>query len=1296
MQFCELFCVYDGTVLIILLSCSMNRFFGAALSVVFVFFLQFIDIQAQNFQKQINVTWNQTLIFEQENGDKKELLYFDGAIGSPDFPQLPMYFERMPVSTYFEDYDVTVSGERYEKMSSYEEALIPSDFQAHQLSVSVKTVVEKKQNYAVLTFVPIRKTRAGGYEKLMDVTISISPRLSTKGTKADRTYAAQSVLASGSWYKVGVAQTGMFKVTYEDLVAMGASGSQLSSSLISIFGNGGGMLPESNDAPRYDDLCELPILIVDGNDQVFNAGDYFVFYAQGPHSWTYSQNSHRFNHQYNIYNDYTYYFINLDPGVGIKKRITVLDNSALAPAQTVNTFTHYGYHEVDILNIGEAGRCWLGDAYDATTVRSYSFALPPSTGQQAVLNLSVAAQSARVSNFTVALNNATLGVASIPALSGANMVESETRDFTFIPNSTTMNITLTYSKPTTSSVGYLNYMEWQMQGQLQMYASQFPFCNVELVLNSDVARYVIADASNNVRVWDVTNPTSPVQMQGDLLGNTFAFNAVSDSMRRFVAFNGAAFYSVNRVGRVENQNLHATSQVDMIIVTYPEFNSQAERLAAFRAEKDGLSVKIVTPAQIYNEFSSGAQDVTAIRDYMKMIYDKSGGVYPRYLLLFGRPSYDYRGRENTCKLYVPNYQTSSAVNESSLRSNDDYFALLDDNEGENCVGFLDISVGRFPVTTLAQSQIAVNKSINYSATEILGEDHPLTSNFGDWKNVATFVADDEDGTTHIRAADLAATLAGQNNPNINLDKIYLDAYQQVTYSASQRYPEAAAAINHRMNAGCLLFAYVGHGGKNGWATERIVELTDIKKWSNRYNQPWMITLTCEFGWYDRSLISPAELVFLNANGGAAGLVTTSRVAFTGSNQQYATAFYSNIFMEDNGTPKTIGEINRVAKNSAGGAANTLNMIYVMGDPSMRLAMPRYHVVTDSVNGKAVADGIDTLQALSRVTIVGHIADDFGNILSDFSGGLYPSIFDKKVINNTLQNDVGSSYFEFEVQKNILFKGNVTVKNGQFRFSFIIPKDINYSYGKGKFSYYAYSRTAEAAGAFGDAVIGSMSNESFNDVKGPDIELFMNDENFVSGGTVNQSPTLIVKLKDEYGINTTGNGIGHDLVAIMDDNTQIILNNHYEAARDSFNCGQVRYPYEKLKVGTHKIKVRAWDILNNVSEQTIEFTVASDEALTIDHVLNYPNPFTTQTAFYFEHNQPGVMLDVMISIYTISGKLVKTIETSELSDGYRSSPIPWDARDDFGDKLAKGTYIYRLKVRTPNQQSAEKIEKIVIL
>lgn len=1270
----------------------MNRISWAGIVLFFLITAQHIDNQAQNFSKSIQITWLEPWLYEDEEGVKSESLLFSGSISDEEFPTLPCYYAHFPVDADYAGYEVALSDEQYEPVPREQVRLIPSDFARPSVSVRAETVYEKKRPWVGFSFIPLRKA-AGGYERLTSATVTIRGR-GVRKAEATRSYAAHSVLQSGNFYRITVPETGIYKVTYNDLTTLGASVSGLPSARIALFGNGGGMLAESNAVSRHDDLQEMPIEIHDGGDGTFDPGDYFVFYAEGPHSWSYNNVEQRFTHSFNLYTDKASYFVTVDAGVGEKLRVTEVDHSSLTATGSATTFTHYGFIEEDKLNLKEGGRVWLGDKFDATTTATYTLALPaPPTGAGR-MTVAVATTSVRYSTFAVSLDGQTIGSVGLQPTSGGNYADQVTRDLNFSASAGSHNLQLTYSKPTSSSVGYLNYIEWQIECQLRAGNGAMPFCAPQTMVDA-VTQFFLANATGDTKVWDVTEPHGTRQMHGTLTNGTFTFKSRTDTLRRFVAFTLADCRSVGLGSRVANQDLHGSSQVDMVIVAHPDFITEAERLADFRRSHDGLSVKIVTPQQIYNEYASGEQDVCAIRDYMRMIYDRSGGAQPRYLLLFGRPSYDYRGIEGTCKLYVPNFQCSSIANSEYFKANDDFFGLLDENEGANSTGkSIDIAIGRFPVSTASQAKIAVDKTIQYASSEILGA-NTQSCNFGDWKNVVTFVGDDEDHNAHITTADACAQRAENGNANLNCEKIYFDAYQQVTYSSSARYPEVTIDFNNRMNKGSLLFTYVGHGGKYGLAHERIIDLTDISRWSNRYNQPWFFTMTCEFGWCDRAMVSPAESAFLNSHGGASGLVSTYRVAYTGGNHNYITHLFENIFTPTDG-PITLGEANRQGKNAGSGNCSDFNMIYVIGDPAMRLALPRYQVVTDSINGIAVAAFTDTLKALTRVRVSGHIEDANGNAINDFDGVLQPSIYDKKVKMHTLQNDPNSYYYEFDVQKNILFKGNTTVSGGRFQYTFILPKDINYAYGTGKFSHYAHSHNGEAAGAFSQAVIGGMSDDTFTDANGPEIQLYMNDEKFVNGGIVNPSPTLLVKLSDEYGINTTGNGIGHDLVATLDDGGQVVLNSYYEAERDSYNRGVVRYPYENLAPGTHKLKVRAWDILNNVSERELEFVVASEEGFVLNHVLNYPNPFTTHTSFFFEHNRPGQQLDVLITIYTISGKVVRTLEATQLGDGFRSDPIEWDGLDDFGDKIGKGTYIYRLRVRTADGEQAEKIEKLVIL
>lgn len=1272
---------------------------------VFIFLLvllQVVDIQAQKNTFDAKLNWKPNLIYKISDDFTLEKLFFDDAINDFDFAELPVFFAKIPVDGFFSSCELSIFNEQFVSVSEKDKSLISVELLNSKPQTKVRCVSENKKYYALVEILPFVNS-GGTVQKLLTFTYTITPAYETGRITKDYTYKSNSVLSTGLWYRFPVDESGLYKLTFSDLQAFGFTGSSISSALISVFGNGTGMLSETNGDPRPDDLLEIPVRIYDGGDGTFDNGDYLVFYARSPHSVQFDATSKTFSHSYNIYSDYSYYYVCLS-GVGEHKRVAVSADTPQSFSQTVSDYLTYQFYETDAVNLALTGREWFGDLFDVTTQRTYSFFIPNIKPQTARLTVKVAnaASSSISSSFSVSVNSANLGSIAMTGTSGAT-AKMFTKTFNFSPTQADLSVSLTFSRSSSTIKAYLDWISIQALCNLSLYGGQTLFNNGNYLEASADSKYIISGANVTTEVWDVTDLSNTVQLPGTLNGSQYEFLSNDREYKEFVVFDGSAFKSVGNGEMVSNQNLHsAESQVDMIIVAHPDFVNQAENLASYRRQNQHLTVKVVTPQQVYNEFSSGSQDPVAIRDYMKMIYEKSAGQYPKYLLLFGRPSYDYRGRVSGTALYVPNWQRANreVISESSYRCNDDFFGILDDGEGAGSWGMVDVAVGRFPTSSYDQANLAVTLSQNYSArVNLVPNGSTLISNLADWRNVVTFVADDGDNNAYLESSESCAEEVQRTNSNINIEKIYCDAYPQVSNSGGQRYPDVNAAINDRMGRGALFFTYTGHSGKDGWAHERILEFSDINNWKNTYNQPVMMTMSCDFGWYDRPSISPAEACFFNTQGGAAALITTSRVAFGGSNDGYAKKLFAKAFTLLNGKARTVGELNKQAKNDYGGNMDGISMIYVLGDPSMPLALPQYAVVTDSVNGKSLSAMTDTLKALSQVVLKGHLVDENGALLQNFNGNIYTSIFDKKVTTTTLSNDPDESpATEFDVQKSILFKGNNTVKDGRFEVKFIIPNDINYTYGNGKISYYARSANADASGNCSQIIIGGNSGSSFSDKEGPQIDLYLNDESFVYNGVTNQNPVLIVKLQDELGINTTGNGIGHDLVAILDNNneSQIVLNDHYEAVQDSFNQGTVRYQLSNLEVGSHKLKVRAWDILNNVSEKELEFVVASDEKFELEHVLNYPNPFTTKTAFYFEHNHPGESMDVLVQIFTISGHIVKTISTSQFMTGTRSEPIYWDGRDDFGDKLGRGTYIYRLKVRLSDGTKAEKIEKIVIL
>jgi hypothetical protein len=577
----------------------------------------------------------------------------------------------------------------------------------------------------------------------------------------------------------------------------------------------------------------------------------------------------------------------------------------------------------------------------------------------------------------------------------------------------------------------------------------------------------------------------------------------------------------------------------------------------------------------------------------------------------------------------------------------------------------------------------------------------------DWRTHVLFASDDQDGDgfegpIHMSQSDFLARRVEIEHPYFNVGKIYLDAYQQVSTPGGQRYPQAASDFQDRVQKGLLLVNYVGHGGEVGWAHERFLDNNTILGWTNSDRLPIFMTATCEFSrWDDPNRTSAGEYVLLNPNGGAVALMSTTRLAFSDQNFQLSQKFYDHVFERNatNGGPQTLGDIFRETKRDIATAQSTLHNhrnFSLLGDPSQRLAMPnrtvRITAITDTLGNP-----VDTIQALATIRVTGFVDDGSGQPMSDFNGQVIPMVYDKELTQSTLAND-GGSPFVFKIRRNIIYRGKATVTNGQFNFTFVVPKDINYQYGTGRVSCYAESWSDNAFGYDNDPVVGGTSPDVALDEQGPQIRLFMNDENFVRGGMTNEEPLLFAKLFDDNGINTVGSSIGHDLLATLNDDTEraIVLNDLYEADLDTYKSGTVRYRLKNLEEGGHTLRLKAWDVFNNSSEAITEFVVASSAELALAHVLNYPNPFTTHTQFFFEHNRPCTTLNVQVQVFTVSGRLVKTISRQLACTGFRSEPLPWDGRDEYGDKLGRGVYVYRLNVTTPEGEKAEKFEKLVIL
>ena len=1267
-----------------------------------LFLIPFISIGQS---KQFEIYWND---IDQQNSEtttqniKKK--YSPGLIDVL-ISQDMNYDIQWEDTNYVDEKSLEISNIRYDNLSSHELKIAQKEFLLDKHISVLKSGKARNKLYSSISINPIIKVN-GVYKKIISFKVSYNYDNSNRPQKVSSL--SNSVLASGDWYKFKVDQTGVYRINKSFLNSIGMNTDNVDPRTIKIFGNGGTALPFKNIDNNELDLIENSIQIVGEEDGSFDSNDFILFYGVG----TKGYQGEYFDTNINPYSDQSFYYVT--SGVDFGNRIQQMAEPSAEATTIIDRYNSYQFFESDEFNPAKVGRRWLSNRFDIESEQSFTLDFPNIVpGELMNVKVKVASASEITTSMAVSINGTSLNPLIFSPINDPQLLDS--KEFTGDIPSGNENIVfnLIYNNGgNPSSIGYLDYISVDALVFLEGNNKQMSFKWNRAGLESGIGEYQISNASQFSQIWDITNPRL-VTSKTNTANASFSFKANLGEPRAYVAVNPTNYYDPIKINQsyVPNQNLKGTvfedesgnfKDIDYLIVTPPSLFQAASRLADHRFRVDGIHIKVVATNQIYEEFSSGKQDIAAIRNFIKYIYDNASTEAKRikYLCLFGDTSYDYKDRISNNNNMVPTYHRLFSNSTFSSFMSDDFFGNMDPEEGLMLSNEkLDIAVGRILADDLVLANTMVDKIIAYDSKEA----------FGNWRNDFVLVSDDVDEDWEFNSLQKNLDALGDEisarKPTINVKKLHSDSFQQIASAGGDRYPDVNNEFQNAIETGALIIDYLGHGGEDGLASEFIFTKETAQNLRNNNKFPCMITVTCEFTKFDNpQRITAGELFYWNEDGGAIALVTTTRSISTGTANVFNDLLAPELFGFGVDVPATPAEAVRIAKNSTPNVNR--NVIFYIGDPSMHLAFPKPKIELRSVNGVLLEEFSEVLKALDKVKLSGEIQDSNGNILADYNGIIEVKLFDKDLERSTLGNDgvTGSNnellIMDFTTLGGVLFNGKATVSEGFFEIEFIMPRDTQIPVGSGRVSFYSQQNNSlnDQTGYSSNIRVGGINEDAPEDNQGPLINLFMNDESFISGGVTNNTPILIAKLSDENGINTAS-GIGHDMIAILDgdESNPFVINDYYQADVDDYSSGTASFTLRDLEEGLHTVTFKAWDVYNNSSTSEIQFVVTGNDDLKITNVLNYPNPFVDYTEFWFNHNRPFEPLEVQIQVFTVTGKVVWTKNQIISTDGFLSRDIVWDGKDDFGESVGKGVYVYKLTVNsTLTSKRAEKYEKLVIL
>ncbi len=1096
-------------------------------------------------------------------------------------------------------------------------------------------------------------------------------------------YAERSQLADGYWVKVSVSQSGIHQITYNELREWGFN----NPATVCVYGYGGNILPETFSSSDIDDLNVLPILHTENK---------ILFYAQGTISWRYNAKNSEYVHTQNVYSTAGYYFLTQREEI---TEPTQREGGNVSGMGDITAFDERDVYEKELYSPGATGRLFLGEDFRYNKSQNFGFRLPGVDNSYPVKVRTTFAAHTEDSNSKLVFihKGKTLPETTTDIIKAASQISYEFVKIgntlkEFFLSDEELDFTLKFQTQSSSiTTARLDYLRFNYKRKLQLYNGSIQFRLGKLPSDSC---YSLPGYTDQVHIWDISNPNNPVEIIPTVEESTARFRPTQDN-EEYIAFDTKATHpSVSYAGVVANQNLHGLESPDLVILTTKEYLSYANTIAQMHEQKDSMTVAVIDHTLVFNEFSSGTPDATAYRRLMKMFFDREGGLQGKqlYLLLFGKGLYDNRKIGESAK-YVKyptllTYQHGVGFDERYSRTTDDYFGFLDDNSGTSVAGDkVRVSVGRLPIKSEQEAKDVISKLLNYVENK----------DKGSWKNRVCLVADDENHGEHLEQAEKLCPIIENSDANCSIEKIYIDAYTAETGSTGRTYPAAKKQLLRSLNDGVFVIDYIGHGSTVAWTHEGLMNISDFETMYLKH-LPLFITATCDFGRTDHEITSAGELLCLNPSGGGIGLITTTRVVYINENEALNQEIIRATFNRNkkNEYPR-LGDILRIAKcNIQYNDSNKLNYT-LLGDPALRLNYPDHQLKVTEINGLDITQETPVVQARDSVLIKGVVYRPNGEKATDYNGILCPTIYDAE------ESIVSFGYgegipIEFKTHNNRLYVGKDSISNGEFEISFRVPREINFSDQKGLINLYSYTESGqEGSGNESNFIVSGFNDSSNEDFDGPLIYYaYLNGESFEEGGAVNESPLFMADIFDESGINISDAGIGHQITITLDNKTVYTdVSSYFQPALGEFGRGTIAYPLNNLSEGSHTLKLKVWDTENNSSETTLSFVVEPGQKPTIYDLYADQNPARTSTNFYLRHNRPDALIHVTVVVYNLMGVEVWRHSSQGLSDMYRSFPITWELTNQNGTRVPGGVYVYKAFISTDKEHEATRSRKIAV-